>query len=112
MSSPFEIVAGTGTRTQEATSAVLRSWSDGMSAMAGAPDLYARYIDGLRTALAGQRQLVDAMVDAAQVARSLTHSTVRLAENVLDNLDTAAAGAAEVTRLAADQAAAFGRAAG
>jgi hypothetical protein len=118
MSNPIESFVTVGARTQEAATTALRGWADGVQAFAGAqsalsemPDLYARSIDAARSILAGQRQLADALVNAAQVAQSVTNQVTRAAEQSLDALHAATNGVAGIAHAAGEQAEAVARSA-
>jgi hypothetical protein len=118
MSSPIESFVTLGARTQEAATTAIRGWADGVQAVAGAqsalaemPDLYARSIDAVRGILAGQRQLADALVNAAQVAQSVTNQATRVAEQGLDALQAATNGVASMAHAVGEQADAAARSA-
>ena len=118
MSTPLDSLVTVGTRSQEAATAAMRSWTEGAQALAGAqsamadvPDLYASYLDAVRKVLAGQRQLADALVSAAQTAQSVTNQFTRATETALDALQAAATGVASVAKTASEQSSALTRAA-
>ena len=75
------------------------------------PDLYARSIDAVRSILAGQRQLADALVNAAQVTQSMTNQFTRAAEQGLDALHAATNGVAGIAQVVGEQAEAVARSA-
>jgi hypothetical protein len=118
MSTPLGSLVTAGTRSQEAATAAMRSWTEGAQALAGAqnamadvPDLYASYLDAVRKVLAGQRQLADALVSAAQTAQSVTNQFTRATETALDALQAATTSVASVAKTASEQSSAFTRAA-
>ena len=118
MGTPLDSLVTVGTRSQEAATAAMRSWTEGAQALAGAqsamadvPDLYASYLDAVRKVLAGQRQLADALVSAAQTAQSVTNQFTRATETALDALQAAATGVASVAKTASEQSSALTRAA-
>ena len=118
MSTPLGSLVTAGTRSQEAATAAMRSWTEGAQALAGAqsamadvPDLYASYLDAVRKVLAGQRQLADALVSAAQTAQSVTNQFTRATETALDALQAATTSVASVAKTASEQSNAFTRAA-
>ena len=117
MSTPLDSLVTVGTRSQEAATAAMRSWTEGAQALAGAqsamadvPDLYASYLDAVRKVLA--RYLPTQLSDdeLATIARTAVEETAaelgqqpgpRQMGQVMKRANAAAAGRADGGRVAA-----------
>jgi hypothetical protein len=110
MSTPAESFVTATVRGQEATTAVLRSWADGLQAFSGGqsplsdmPSMVSRYFDAVQHVLDSQRQFAETLVSAMQSAHTITNQAVRAAKDTVDAVDTAANGTARMTRAATQQ---------
>lgn len=116
MSNPIESFTAATSRGQEATTAVLRSWTDGLQAFSGGqsglsdlPGMVSRYFDAVQQVLDSQRQFVEAVANSAQGAQSFMNQALRATQDSVDAAQSTTDGMADLANAAKSQTRAMSR---